>query len=136
MSATRGERNNNPGNIRLGSNWLGLAPKQVDGVFCQFTDVKYGIRALAKVLLQYKAQGRDTVDAIITRWAPDVENNTAAYIAAVASNMGVAPDDILDVAEYARMFPLVSAIIRHENGRVIYPRNIIDSGLSAAGVNA
>ena len=65
MTATRGERNNNPGNIRKGSNWQGLAPEQTDSAFGQFTEAKWGIRALAKVLLQYGQQGRDTVQAIV-----------------------------------------------------------------------
>ena len=50
---TRGERNNNPGNIRTGSTWQGLSLQQTDADFCVFTDPKFGIRALAKVLLLF-----------------------------------------------------------------------------------
>jgi hypothetical protein len=132
---TRGERNNNPGNIRHGSNWQGLAPKQPDPDFCTFTDAKYGFRALAKVLLVYRAKGYDTLRTIIDRWAPPNENNTDAYVVAVAHSMGCDPDVHLDVADYTQMYPLVCAIVRHENGRNNYLRSTIDAGLALAGVH-
>lgn len=132
--ATRGERNNNPGNIRLGSPWQGLSLQQTDADFCVFTDPKFGIRALAKVLLMYGMKGFDTVTAIISRWAPGNENNTGAYIAAVASNMGVDPNTHVDVNDYTQLYPLVDAIIRHENGQNIYPRPTMDAGLALAGI--
>lgn len=134
MIPTRGERNNNPGNIRQGSNWQGLTPGQPDASFCSFTDAKYGFRALAKVLLVYGQKGFDTVRTIIERWAPENENNTAAYVAAVAAAMGCHPDTHLNTADYSQLYPLVCAIVRHENGRNIYPRTTIDAGLALAGV--
>lgn len=134
MTQTRGERNNNPGNIRHGSNWQGLAEKQRDTSFCTFTESKFGIRALAKVLLVYRAKGYDTVRSIVDRWAPPSENNTGAYVAAVAATMKVDPDTHLDVGEYRQMYPLVDAIIRHENGRNVYPRTTLDAGLALAGI--
>ena len=42
----RGERNNNPGNIRHGAKWQGLASTQTDKDFCQFISPEYGIRAI------------------------------------------------------------------------------------------
>lgn len=131
---TRGERNNNPGNIRHGEPWRGLADRQGDADFCVFTDPKYGFRAMAKILLNYDANGFDTVRTIIERWAPESENNTKAYIAAVAAHMACDPDTHLDVREYSQMFPLVDAITRHENGRNIFGRTTIDAGLALAGV--
>lgn len=131
---TRGERNNNPGNIRKGSNWQGLAPEQTDPDFCTFTDPKFGFRALAKVLLSYHQLGVNSVRTIIERWAPSNENNTTAYVAAVASRMGVDPDIDLDASDYTQLYPLVDAITRHENGRNIWPRPTIDAGLALAGV--
>lgn len=132
---TRGERNNNPGNIRHGSNWLGLADEQPDKDFCTFTDAKFGFRALAKVLLFYQQRyGLDTVRTIIFRWAPPVENNTDAYVSAVAGRIGCDPDTHLDLRQYTEMYPLVDAITRHENGRNVYPRTTIDAGLALAGI--
>ena len=134
MTQTRGERNNNPGNLRHGSNWQGLAAKQPDPDFCTFTAPKYGFRALAKVLLVYRQKGFDTVREIVERWAPPSENNTSAYVAAVAGHMGCNPGTHLDVMDYTQMYPLVCAIVRHENGRNNYLRSTIDAGLALAGV--
>lgn len=121
MAATRGERNNNPGNIRISSApWQG----KVDGVdpaFETFTDPQAGIRALARVLKNYQAvHGLDTVRGIIGRWAPPTENNTAAYVQSVAGALGVAPDDRINLQDAATLEKLTAAIIRHENGRLIY----------------
>jgi hypothetical protein len=132
--ATRGERNNNPGNLRKGSPWQGLSRAQPDADFCTFDDPDYGIRALCKVLLLYGMKGVDTVAAIIARWAPSNENNTSAYVAAVAASMKVDPNIHLDVRQYSQLYPLVDAIIHHENGRNIYPRTTMDAGLALAGV--
>jgi hypothetical protein len=48
--------------------------------------------------------------------------------------MGCDPDTHLDVRDYTQMYPLVCAIVRHENGRNIYPRTTVDAGLALAGV--
>lgn len=79
----RGIRNNNPGNIRHGANWLGLNTngQDIDSSFCVFTAPVYGIRALAKVLINYKRiHGLNTVRQIVSRYAPPNENQTTAYI--------------------------------------------------------
>lgn len=136
MNPTRGERNNNPGNLRHGEPWKGLTDWQPDRDFCTFVDVTWGIRALAMVLLSYRRNGVDTVREIVNRWAPPNENNTAAYIDAVAAQMKVDPDAHLDVTRYDQMAPLVDAIIHHENGRNRYDRSTLDAGLALAGVTA
>lgn len=133
---TRGERNNNPGNIRHGDSWQGLAAAQTDKSFCTFTDVKFGIRAIAKIMLSYRNQGNVTCAAIISKWAPPNENNTTAYVQAVAANIDVEPTAVIDVRSYDTMMPLVTAIIKHENGRVQATQQQIDEGLALAGIAA
>lgn len=117
MPATRGIRNNNPGNIRHSTTaWQGQSKTQDDPAFVTFTSAQFGVRALAKTLLTYfNAYGLRTVTAIISRWAPPNENNTAAYIAAVADGVGAGPDATLNVDSVGVMLPLVKAIIQHEN---------------------
>ena len=39
---TRGIRNHNPGNIRHGEQWQGLAKEQTDPSFCVFISNEYG----------------------------------------------------------------------------------------------
>jgi hypothetical protein len=136
MSAPRGIRNNNPGNIRRsGDPWQGLAKDQNDDAFFQFAEPKWGIRALARVLISYQDKhGLRTVRAIISRWAPPVENKTSSYIDHVAHRLGVGADDPLDIHDYRVLRGLVEAIIAHENGQQPYTDAQIDAGLVLAGV--
>lgn len=146
-STPRGIRNNNPGNLDRGSPWQGLVAGP-DPRFCTFADPAYGIRAIAITLITYydkrKADDKspvDTVGEIITRWAPPVENNTAAYIRYVCRVMGVAPDEHVNLHLYDTLRPLVEAIIRHECGRgpldtvnSWYGEDVIEEGLRRAGI--
>ena len=83
---TRGERNCNPLNIRrvAGINWRGQAAVQDDPAFVQFQSIEWGIRAAMKLLRTYRDKYAATcIEEIITRWAPQKENNTRAYIEGV-----------------------------------------------------
>lgn len=128
----RGIRNNNPGNIRHGSNWQGLNPnsKNIDPAFCVFTSSVYGIRALAKVLINYKKiHGLNTVRQIISRYAPPNENQTTAYIQSVAKQLGVVPDAVIDIEERGILTVFIKAIIRMENGIQPYSDSTIQQGI-------
>lgn len=133
MAMTRGERNNNPGNIRLSSApWQGKVGG-TDTAFETFADAKAGIRALAVNLRTYQNRhGLDTVREIIARYAPASENNTAAYVRAVANAVGIGPDDQIDLSSDATLTALVAAIITHENGRNVYAWSDIAAAVSAA----
>lgn len=127
----RGIRNHNPGNIRHGDKWLGLADNQTDKSFCVFTSPEYGIRAMARVLHNYFIRhGLTTVREIIDRWAPPIENDTDSYINSVSYALGVTPDARLYVPD--RMTTLVKAIIVHENGVQPYSDVIISRGVEMA----
>ena len=135
---TRGVRLNNPGNIDRGTvKWQGMADDQSsDPRFIVFKTPQWGIRALAKVLLTYQNHdGCHTVQQLISRWAPPGENNTAAYVAAVAAAMGVEPDAEVDVDTAATMTLLVNAIIAHENAGYVYPASVVAEGIRLAGVS-
>ena len=132
MNLPRGIRNNNPGNIRQGSNWQGLNPnsRNIDPAFCVFTSSVYGIRALAKVLINYKKiHGLNTVRQIISRYAPPNENQTTAYIQSVAKQLGVVPDTIIDIEERGVLTVFIKAIIRMENGIQPYSDPTIQQGI-------
>jgi len=134
---TRGERNNNPGNIRESAGdatrWQGERDTDDDRAFEEFKTPHDGIRALAKVLLNYQRRHHlDTVRQIIGRWAPPVENNTESYIKAVARSMATDADTPLDLEDEDRLAALTMAIIQHENGRCIYPHSQIWAATQAA----
>lgn len=129
---TRGERNNNPMNIRLSSApWHGKITPSKDSAFEQFDTAIDGIRAGAKILVNYyKLHGLQTIQGIISRWAPGSENNTAAYITDVCSHMAIGPNDVIDLADAEVLYQLVSAIIYHENGAINYPTLDIQEAVS------
>lgn len=114
----RGIRNCNPGNIRLTTDkWQGLRPMQTDKEFFQFTEMKWGYRALIRTLQNYRrVHGCYTITDFITRWAPSSENNTLAYIKSVCSQLGVPSVYVPDVDDRDTMCALAAAISKHENG--------------------
>lgn len=139
-AAPRGIRNNNPGNIRKSHEpWRGLMPahEQTDPAFFRFSSPEWGIRAIAVILRTYQGKYKlGTVRALIKRWAPDVENDTEAYVQAVCTAVGVGPDEPIDLRDAGDMRGVVLAIIRHENGEQPYSMDVINRGLQRAGINA
>ena len=138
VKLTRGERNNNPGNIvKSDIFWRGEIAGD-DKRFESFASPDEGIRALAVILQNYqKKYGLNTVRGIINRYAPPTvngkfENDTGAYINAVSGALGVSPDAALNLANPAVLLPLVTAIIKHENGRVLYDQALIASAVGVA----
>lgn len=127
----RGLRNNNPGNIRVGDKWQGLASMQTDGEFCQFVDCAYGVRAMAVILrgTYYRRRHRNTVALIISSWAPPSENDTDAYQQAVGKVLGVGVDDIINLERDLTLCLLISAIIKHENGVQPYTAKQLNAGI-------
>lgn len=133
----RGVRNNNPGNLRLnaGTKWQGTDCPQTDSAFVCFEAPKWGIRALCTVLRTYHKKHRlDTVEGLIRRWAPPVENDTDSYAEFVAGRLGVSVDETIDVLQWDTMRKLVESIITAENGYQPYKAETIDAGLVAAGM--
>lgn len=132
----RGIRNHNPGNIRRSSDpWQGLAERQSDVEFFTFKSPIYGIRALARTLITYQDKhGLRTIRQIIGRWAPPVENNTNAYVRAVAEATDLDADQMLDLHNFDYLFSLTKAIIKHENGQQPYNEAQITKALVLAGV--
>ena len=135
MTEPRGLRNNNPGNIRHGDKWAGRTDDQPDSDFVKFKSPEYGIRAMARILLQYEKRGINTPREIIATWAPSVENDTDSYVRSVCDSCGFDEDQVLDMDDCAVMLPLVKAIIRHENGKQPYKDSVIMDGLRLAGIS-
>lgn len=146
ITTPRGVRNNNPGNIDYNPRnaWQGQLGLEV-GVpsprFARFDTPENGIRALGKLLINYRGKdgmpgvggpGIDTVRETITRWAPGNENNTEAYIAAVARRLGVNANDVIDVRKMATLRVMVTSIISHECAGFAYPEAVLAEGLRRA----
>ena len=121
MSIPRGIRNNNPLNIRRGSQWKGLSRVQSDPSFCQFETLEYGWRAAFRLLTKtsFAPYHLQTIRAIISRWAPPRDNNDSkAYIQNVSRLTAIAPDEPLgDPSEYPHRWMLIGvAMATQENG--------------------
>lgn len=95
-TATRGMRNNNPGNLEDGA----FARRQPgyagsDGRFAMFEDSASGIRAQERLLTDhYFGRGINTVRGVIAKYAPASDgNDTTAYAAFIAKRADVSPTE-------------------------------------------
>jgi hypothetical protein len=89
-----GLRNNNPGNLRLTTDvWKGQTGSESG--FVTFSDLSWGVRAMATVTAHDINSGLDTLAKYINSYAPPSENDTAAYVAKMAAATGFAPDQVL-----------------------------------------
>lgn len=81
VKISRGIRNNNPANIRRSATkWAFLKPVQSDKSFCQFIDIRYGIRAFFILMRTYRYKyGLKEVGKILRRFAPPSENDLVSY---------------------------------------------------------
>jgi hypothetical protein len=109
----------NPGNLRYSSSivWQGQVGQQ--GGFCVFSNIDYGARALVIDLRNaQRLHNRNTIRTIITAYAPPNENDTAAYISAVCSDMKLAADAPLNLySDRQTMRNLAAAVWHHEQGQ-------------------
>lgn len=116
----RGYRNNNPLNIRYSQNntWLGKVMPNTDGAFEQFQSMAYGYRAALYLIRKYIAAGATTIQAIISKWAPETENNTQRYIQRVCNTTGYQPTTTINPYSKEQMCRLVYAMAIVENGNI------------------
>jgi hypothetical protein len=130
----RGLRNRNPGNLRHSTafTWHGELAPDAEG-YCRFAQDHDGIRALALDLFtKWDRDGLRSVHAIVGRYAPPRENDTAAYITRVAAALGVAPGDALDLQDGAVLARFVKAVIRQECGALPYTPAAIAAAVADA----
>ena len=138
MKVSRGICNNNPANIcRSVTKWAYLKPVQSDPKFCQFLEVRYGIRAFFILMRTYRYKyNLKTPREIINRFAPKSENDVDAYLNFLSSHMlaidlPLNTDDLYCLfAKYVFLYEsnfkvsvsVLIEIMRHENCPVINKR--------------
>lgn len=107
-----GLRQNNPGNLRSwGSN-------PVENGFARFGTPEAGLSAMAQQIGLYgNRDGLHSINGIIGKYAPPNENNTGAYAAAVSKDTGFDPSAQLNTNDPKVLAPLLSAMVKHEQGR-------------------
>lgn len=126
---TRGERNNNPGNLNF-ARQAGARRENGSGRFAAFSSEIDGLKALYNQLklhftgrsIKSKQAGHalQTISQIITAWAPENENDTAAYIQRVSKKLGIGANQKLNFNDSKTVTELMKAIVSVENGRNRY----------------
>ena len=120
-------------NGELWEGQIGLVEANNAGLFCQFQSFNWGIRAGARLLKTYRHKyGLDTIDGIIRRWAPENENNTSAYIEAVAQYSQISANQYIP-ENYNNIKRVLQGIIRVECGYYAVTREELKQGLELAG---
>ena len=126
----RGYHNNNPLNLRISPNkdiaWKGKIPlsqntdrnkKTGKMEFEQFVSMPYGFRANMINMRTLINRGFNTIEQLITKWAPaDDGNNPAGYTQRVCKTTGYNKDDIINPQNAEQMQNLAYAMAIVENG--------------------
>lgn len=138
----RGIRNNNPGNLNyIGQNGATLE-EHATPRFARFNSAFEGFAALGKQIKAYyngtsKAAGYQklqSVEGIISRFAPASENNTQAYINKLSKMLGVGRGDSLNIQDPQVLATLMNGITQIENGKNPYaPEMVLKAAQSAVG---
>lgn len=136
----RGERNNNPGNIRAvdGVRWVGQIGTDDKG-FVIFDTIENGYRAAGIVALNYHYKhGIDTLREFGLRWAPPDDNDgDRDYGVRLARMLGVSPDEPYRFwDDQAKLSKLLSAISINENGFVLGDEAVITVAVARATATA
>lgn len=132
-----GLRNNNPGNLRplSGSQkWLGQVGVSTGatGSFCIFSNVFWGLRAMATDLLNdYRLKGLTTLTKLLSEYAPNNENRTAEYAAYVSRKTGIPVNATINM-NLTNLTAIMRAMIQMEVGEksaLLIPATAIKQGI-------
>ncbi len=113
-------RNNNPGDLKWdgATQWLGAITTGLKaGDFLDFDTNEHGARAATITAYNYFLQdGITTLTDFGNRWAPPSDNEgNSGYGPALATQIGVDPDDDFDYTQTANMQALMKAIFTNED---------------------
>ncbi|WP_289992144.1 hypothetical protein [Photorhabdus laumondii] len=128
-----GLRNNNPGNVRDAPNGIGYVKGQ-SGTFVKFANSHDGNAALARQLMLYGDRKINTLNSIISTYAPKKDrNNTQAYIDFVSKETSYPANQSLDLHEPQVLEKLINAMIKQENhGQQPFSKQEITDAITSA----
>jgi hypothetical protein len=132
---SRAERNNNPGNLNFAGQRGATLESGSGARFAKFGSMQEGVAGLVRQLKLYGSRGLDTIQKIISKYAPSSENDTGAYISKLAKDMGIGATDKLNLDDPNVMAGLVRGISTHEAGKNFLSDQHIMSGLQMAGMS-
>jgi len=120
----------NPGNLRAAPGYPSV------GGFAVFPDDATGIRAMAAQLRRYGTRGVNTVDSIVSRYAPPGANNdTGAYIREVVRQTGYGPEARLNMNDPKTLANLIAAMTKHEGGKAHFTPSSVITIMNNTGGN-
>jgi len=122
-------RNKNPLNIRESAEWDGERVLNLDKAFEEFKTPEYGFRAAYIILLQYLERGDNTIEKIISTWAPSSENHTGDYIDYVSDRLNVSEFQELEPADLPELMQVMSDF---EGGKGYFTLLQAESGVELA----
>lgn len=131
--ASVAERNNNPGNLVFAGQRGAIQGDTVAGhTFAKFKSTEEGIAALYRQLQLYQKRGIDTLTEVMSIYAPEGSNNTAAYVQALSQSTGLDPNQQLNFNDPATAAAMIRGISKHEAGKSYLSDQQILSGISMA----
>ena len=131
-------KNNNPGNIRYNPKNKGVIGRSPGG-FSIFQTWYHGLYAMKSLLTRsYLGKGFNTIEKIIYRYAPPVENDTEKYIRNLVSWTNIPRNKVLTVSDLNTLIP---GIVRQETSKKITVQDMekaarIGTGQEAAPISA
>lgn len=132
---TRGERNNNPLNIRRSAKtrWMGQSKRQRDREFVQFISRLFGYRAAFRILRTYiRHYGLTTLAQLIGRWAPVEDgNDTKSYVRVVSERSGVEPGRQIAYDDRDALVAVVVAMAWVESA-IVEEREVVEQAYDLA----
>jgi hypothetical protein len=109
---------NNPLNIRKGGDvFIGEIVPGRHAAFKTFKTLADGYRAAFLTLGTYNLNGFDTIEKIVMRWAPPVENDSITYISHVSQWSGILKDLKLKTTDGDSYLRIVRAMSIQEVGK-------------------
>lgn len=119
-----GQRGNNPLNIRASyDKWQGERGLQIagkNGKFTVFENLKYGTRAAFRLIKNYIKSGNNTINKIISKWAPSSDgNNTTNYINRVSKNTQIPREKVIDANDFETLKKIVAEMAIIETGIIL-----------------
>ena len=114
----RAIRNNNPFNLKYTEiKWDGKLPldKETEDTFERFDSNLMGMRAgVINTLTHHIKYGDDTIEKLITRYAPPDENDTENIITFVSKNMGIERNQKIDLKNKEVFYEYAKAVVTME----------------------
>lgn len=112
---------NNPGNLEF----RGQSGALQFGRFAGFASEGEGLFQLGRQLELFYSRGLNTVQSIVSKYAPPGENNLSAYITDVTKRTGYGANQALNLSDPAVLSNLMNAVIFHEQGYNPYASGLV-----------